>query len=104
MGAAELPEPARAVLHTLLDCFEQPGRRQVARVRLSERDHPAYFSPEDAAPRRATHAALEQLAREGALVLRWRRWEEGNWLEAVDLRPEGAGIIYGRLGRAPRAE
>lgn len=104
MGGPELPAPARAILATLLDRFEQPERRQVARVRLSERDHPAYFAPDDAAPRRATNLALERLAREGVLALRWRRWEEGNWLEAVDLRPEGARELYRLLARAPRAE
>jgi hypothetical protein len=104
MDAAELPGPARTILHTLLDRFEQPGRQQVVRVRLTERDHPAYFSPSDAAPRRATHQALEQLARQQILALRWRRWEEGNWLDAVDLRPEGSGALYRLLGRAPRVE
>ncbi|NTU86349.1 MAG: hypothetical protein HGA45_44640, partial [Chloroflexales bacterium] len=103
MDGAELPETASAILHSLLDRFEQPGRRHVARVRLSEREHPIYFSPEEAAPRRATNAALERLAREQVLALRWRRWEEGNWLDAVDLRPEGAGALYRLLGRAPRA-
>lgn len=103
MDAAELPEPARAILHTLLDRFEQPGRQRVVRVRLSEREHPAYFSPSDAAPRRATNLALGQLAREQILRLHWRRWEEGNWLAAVDLRPVGADALYRLLGRVPRA-
>lgn len=40
MDSAELPELARTILHTLHDRFEQPGRRQVARVRLSERAYP----------------------------------------------------------------
>lgn len=103
MSAAEPPELVRSLLLALLDRAEQPGRRQVARVRLSEREHPAYFSLEDATPRRATNTALERLARDGVLNLRWRRWEEGNWLEAVDLRPAGLGALHRLLGRAPRA-
>jgi hypothetical protein len=99
----DLPPLARAILHALLDRLEQPGRRQVARVRLSERDHPDYFSPVDVASRRATNAALAALANEGALVLHWRRWDEGNWLDAVDLPPEGADAVRRLLGRAPRA-
>ncbi len=104
MNSAELPESARPILQTLLDRCEQPGRQQVARVRLSEREHPAYYSHEDATPRREINAALTQLAREGTLVLRWRRWEEGNWLESVDLLPEGADSLYHLLARAPRAD
>lgn len=103
MDGAELPELARAILLALLDRAEQPGRRQVARVRLNERDHPVYFSVEDAAPRRAVNAVLGQLARQQMLVLRWRRWEEGNWLDAVDLRPEGEDALYVLLGRSSRA-
>lgn len=103
MDAAELPALARTILDTLLDRAEQPGRQRVARVRLSERDYPAYFSPENAAPRRATNAAFTRLAAAGVLALRWRRWEEGNWLEAVDLTADGAALLYRLLGRMPRA-
>ena len=97
------PDIARSLLHALLDRFEQPNRQQVARVRLSEREYPAYYSHEDAAPRHDTNAALERLAHEGVVVLRWCQWEEGNWLAAVDLRPEGAPTLYRLLTRAPRA-
>ncbi len=99
----DIPPPAQHILHALLDRFEQPGRQQVARVRLNERDHPAYYLADDAAPRRDTNAALEHLARTGVLALRWRPWEEGNWLAAVDLRPEGAATLHRLLDRAPRA-
>ncbi len=101
---ADLPETARALLHQLLDRYEQPERRNVVRVRLSAQEHPAYFSAEDAAPRHSTNAALGRLAQGGALRLRWRKWEEGNWLDAVDLAAEGAAALYALLGRHPRDE
>lgn len=69
----------------------------------SEREHRAYFSAEDAAPRRAANSAFERLAHEGVLSLRWRRREEGNWLEAVDLRPEAIGALHQLLDRPARA-
>lgn len=103
MDGAELAEPARAILHSLLDRYEQPGRRQVVRVRLNEREHGAYFSTSDVTPRRATNLAFARLAQQQVLVLHWRRWEEGNWLSAVDLRLNQADVIYQLLGRAPRA-
>jgi len=101
---ADLPETARAILHALLDCYEQPDRRNVMRVRLIPRDHPAYFSAEDPAPRHTANQALRRLADAGALRLRWRKWEEGNWLEAVDLVAEQAPALYALLGREPRGE
>lgn len=102
MTAADLPETARALLHTLLDRHERPGRQNVVRVRLTPRDHPAYFSAEEAAPRHHTNAALRRLAEAGALRLHWRKWEDGNWLEAVDLVEEQAPALYRLLGREPR--
>ena len=104
MTPAAPPEMARAILHALLDCYEQPDRRNVMRVRLIPRDHPAYFSAEDPAPRHTANQALRRLADAGALRLRWRKWEEGNWLEAVDLVAEQAPALYALLGREPRGE
>ena len=92
----------RDILHALLDRHEQPARRNVVRVRLSEADHPAYFAADDSAPRHATNAALRRLADDGALRLRWRKWEEGNWLDAVDLVADQAAALYSLLGRSPR--
>jgi hypothetical protein len=97
-----LPDLARAILHTLLDRAEQPERQTVVRVRLSEQTHTAYFSPTDAAPRQATNAALQQLAHQGVLRLHWQKWEQGNWLHAVDLLPEQADALYALLRRTPR--
>jgi hypothetical protein len=99
-----LPETACDILHTLLDRYEQPGRQQVVRVRLSLSEHPAYFSTEDSAPRHTTNNVLIRLADAGKLHLRWRKWEDGNWLEAVDLQIEQASSIYTLLGRGPRNE
>lgn len=100
----ELPNTTRDILHTLLDRYEQPDRRNVVRVRLSPSEHPAYFSTEDSAPRHTTNDALNRLAGAGALRLRWRKWEDGNWLEAVDLVAERAAALYTLLGRRPRGE
>jgi hypothetical protein len=97
-----LPHLARAILHTLLDRHEQPERQTVVRVRLSEHTHPDYFSPTDATPRQATNTALQHLASQGMLHLHWQKWEQGNWLEAVDLLPDHADALYTLLQRTPR--
>lgn len=102
MSNPELPDTARAIMRTLLDRYEQPGRQNIVRVRLSPRDHPDYFSAEDSAPRRETNDVLRRLADSGKLRLRWRKWEEGNWLEAVDLVAEQATSLYTLLKRSPR--
>lgn len=102
MPDADLTPLTRNLLYTLLDRAEQPGRAQVVRVRLSVAQHPAYFSQEDATPRRETNAALTQLAVAGIVRLRWQRWEEDNWLHAIDLVPEQRAVLYTLLGRQPR--
>jgi len=104
MSDPALGDTVRTILGTLLDRYEQPGRQNIARVRLSSRDHPGYFSAEDSAPRRETNAVLCRLADAGVLRLRWRKWEEGNWLETVDLTSEQAAPLYALLGRNPRHE
>lgn len=98
-----LPEPVAAVLRQLLDAHEQVDRQNVVRVRITQQKHRSYFSDEDATPRHSTNATLSRLAAAGALRLHWRKWEEGNWLEAVDLIPERADLLYTLLGRRPRA-
>lgn len=102
--APDLPAVTRMLLHTLIDRAEQPGRQRVVRVRLSPTSHPDYFSSDDVAPRRATHDALQPLVLAGVVSLHWRKWEEGNWLESVDLAPERAADLYALLGRQPRAD
>src|SRR5262245_32459231 len=75
----ELGRLTRSILNALLDQFEQPGRRQVVRVRLNEDRHHDYFHAEDFAVRREANEALRRLADRGCLRLYWRKWEEGNW-------------------------
>ena len=98
----DVPPVVRVILNTLLDRFEQPERQTVVRVRITQRDYGAYFSSTDAAPRRAANAVLGQLAHAGVIALHWRKWEEHNWLEAVDLVPHRADALYTLLGRTPR--
>jgi hypothetical protein len=97
-----MTELVRTILHALLDQAEQPERARVVRVRINQKQHPSYFSSQDAAPRHAANRSLQQLADAGALRLRWARWEENNWLESVDLNPEHAAELYALLRRTPR--
>jgi hypothetical protein len=98
----ELTAVARSILDALLDQCEQPSRRQVARVRLNERRHHDYFHADDFAVRRDTNEALRWLAERGCLRLHWRKWEEGAWLDKIDLIAERADDVYRVLGRSPR--
>jgi hypothetical protein len=100
----ELGRLTRSILNALLDQYEQPGRRQVVRVRLNEYRHHDYFHAQDFAVRREANEALQQLADRGCLRLHWRKWEDGNWLDKVDLIAEGAETVYRLLGRAPLNE
>lgn len=99
-----LPELARTILHTLLDRYEQPQRQTVVRVRLTAKTHPAYFAPDNATPRSETNAALHHLETQGIVHLHWQKWEQGNWLEAVDLLPTQAATLYTLLNRTPRQQ
>jgi hypothetical protein len=100
----ELGRLTRSILNALLDQYEQPGRRQVVRVRLNEDRHHDYFHAQDFAVRREANEEMQRLADRGFLRLHWRKWEEGNWLDKVDLIAEGAETIYQLLGRAPLNE
>jgi hypothetical protein len=101
---SELGRLTRSILNALLDQYEQPGRRQVVRVRLNEDRHHDYFHAQDFAVRREANEALQRLADRGCLRLHWRKWEDGNWLDKVDLIAEGAETVYRLLGRAPLNE
>jgi hypothetical protein len=103
-GIAVLTAITDSILHTLLDRYEQPQRQRVVRVRLDRKRHAAYFNAGDVTARRETNEMLEKLGARDALRLHWRAWEEGNWLEAVDLVPERAASIYELLQRTPRGE
>lgn len=100
----ELGRLTRSILNALLDQYEQPGRRQIVRVRLNEDRHHDYFHAQDFAVRREVNEALQRVADQGCLRLYWRKWEEGNWLDKVDLIAEGAETVYRLLGRAPLNE
>ncbi|MBI3942647.1 MAG: hypothetical protein HY326_06490, partial [Chloroflexi bacterium] len=93
---------ARLILHTLLDRYEQPERQQVVRVRLTAAQYADYFSGQDVRPRRETNLGLQGLAEQGLVRLHWRKWEEGNWLEKVDLVDSQVEAVYRLLGRTPQ--
>lgn len=83
-----LPELARTILHTLLDRYEQPQRQTVVRVRLTAKTHPAYFAPDNAAPRSETNAALHHLASQGIVQLHWQKWEQATgWKPLIYCQP-----------------
>lgn len=100
----KLPPLAEQILHTLLDRSEQPERQTVVRVRLSEQAYPAYYDHSDAGPRQAANQALQQLAGRHILRLHWQKWEQGNWLAAIDLLPEQVEELYALLRRKPQAQ
>lgn len=97
----DLNEHVCELLHSLLDRYEQPNRQRVVRVRLNAQQHKAYFSTENVNPRHSANQALRHLAEAGIVRLQWRKWEENNWLEAIDLVPEQAGQLYQLLKRHP---
>jgi Uncharacterized protein conserved in bacteria C-term(DUF2220) len=89
------------LLHTLLDRREQPQRNRVVRVRLNVTDHASYFDVHDVAARQEVNSELSTLAKQNVVTLRWKKWQEGNWLESVDL--QNAEVIYKLLRRSPRS-
>lgn len=97
-------ELVKELLHTLLDRYEQPDRQRVVRVRLDAAQHQAYFQTADVSARRAANEALQRLAADGCVRLHWRKWEEGNWLDKIDLCVERVEAVYVLLGRAPLSQ
>lgn len=95
-----LPEVI-VILDALLAQAEQPVRKQVIRVHLNKRDHQWYFLEEEVGLRREVNEQIQWLAAKGWLRLHWRKHEEGNLLEAVDLVTEVAANLYELLGRVP---
>lgn len=91
------------ILNALLDQAEQPDRERVVRVRLNAKHHAAYFSEREVAPRRETNQTLQKLAAAGFIQLHWRKWEENNWLDAVDLIAERVADLYAVIRRTPRS-
>jgi Uncharacterized protein conserved in bacteria C-term(DUF2220) len=89
------------ILHTLLDRLEQPQRTRVVRVRLNELDQARYFDTHDVQIRQEVNNELTELERQASVKLHWKKWQEGNWLESVDLRD--AEKIYKHVRRSPRS-
>lgn len=101
---ADLPTTVRAILHILLDRAERPQRQRVVRVRLDESHFPDYWDQHDVRERLEANAALLELERLGLVRLHWQKFEEKNWLSAVDLVSEQLGSIYAVLRRTPRTQ
>jgi hypothetical protein len=101
---AALPKTVRAILHTLLDRAERPQRQQIVRMRIDESHFPDYWNQHDVRERREVNAALLELERLGLVRLHWQKFEEKNWLSAVDLVSEQIGSIYDILKRTPYAQ
>ncbi|MBV9708839.1 MAG: DUF2399 domain-containing protein [Chloroflexi bacterium] len=92
------------LLETLLVQAEQPQRKQVVRVRLNKRDHPWYFAGNQLGLRYKVNDQLQLLSAEGWLRLHWQKYEEGNYLQAVDLltqQPNTLDRLYELLGKVP---
>ena len=101
---ADLPKTVRAILHILLDRAERPQRQHVVRMRIDESHFPDYWDQHDVRERREANTALLELERLGLVRLHWQKFEEKNWLSAVDLVSEQSGSIYAILRRTPRAQ
>src|SRR5260370_5909243 len=95
-----LPEVI-VILEALLAQAEQPGRKQLIRVRLNKRDHYWYFSGEEIGLRRKVNEQLQWLDAKGWLRLHWQKREESKLLATVGLVMEVAGKLYELLGRVP---
>ncbi len=92
----------KTLLHTLLERLEQPGRSRVVRLRLDEKEHAPYFDGREVQTRQEVNEELEVLETLGGVKLHWRKWEKGNWLEAVDVI--NAEPLYKFLRRSPRSD
>ncbi len=95
----------RDLLNLLLDRAEQPRRKRSVAV-LIRRDCPWYDSEQTPAGLRPQfHEALRELEQRGWLRLFWRRFNEGNLLEKVELvasPSEQMTSLYNELRRVPR--
>jgi hypothetical protein len=96
-----LPDTVISILHALLDQAEQPQRRNVARVRLEEKQYPDYWDRTNFQPRDEINRTLQILSKQGLVHLRWHKQEENNWLASVDLVAERIGKVYALLKRTP---
>lgn len=97
-----LNKTSNAILQQLLDQHEQPERQRVNRVQIKAAKFSRYFDDKQVDERQQTNSYLVELAKNQIIKLHWRKWEEGNWLEAVDLLD--AAALYRLLKRQPLAE
>lgn len=94
-----LPE-VKTILETLLAQAEQPGRKQVTRVRLHTQAYDWYYA---GSIRYSVNEQMQLLEAKGWLRLHWQKFEKGNLLEAIDLvaRQEVIEELNALLGRTP---
>ncbi|GAA5529555.1 Wadjet anti-phage system protein JetD domain-containing protein [Herpetosiphon gulosus] len=97
-----LNKTSNVILQQLLDQHEQPERQRVNRVQIKAAKFSRYFDEKQVDERQQTNNYLIELAKNQLIKLHWRKWEEGNWLEAVDLLD--AVVLYRLLKRQPLAE
>ncbi|KPL91342.1 Wadjet anti-phage system protein JetD domain-containing protein [Herpetosiphon geysericola] len=97
-----LTKTSTAILQQLLDQHEQRDRQRVNRVQVKAAKFSRYFDEKQVDERQQTNSCLLELARTKVVKLHWRKWEEHNWLEAVDLLD--AAALYRLLKRQPLAE
>ncbi len=98
----KLNKTSNTILQQLLNRHEQLDRQRVNRVQIKPTKFAHYFDPKQVDERLQTNAFLVELAQAQAIKLHWQKWEEYNWLEAVDLLDPVA--IYALLKRQPLAE
>ncbi len=92
------------ILEALLQQIEQPERQRVARVRLNARSHPWYFSGDELGLCNRIHEQLAYLVAKGWLKLNWKKHEQGNILESIDLvgtHHDTISDLYALLKRVP---
>ena len=94
-----LNKTSNAILQQLLDQHEQPERQRVNRVQIKAAKFSRYFDDKQIDERQQTNNYLVELAKNQIIKLYWRKWEEGNWLEAVDLLD--AAALYRLLNANP---
>lgn len=97
-----LNKTSNTILQQLLDQHEQPERQRVNRVQIKAAKFSRYFDEKQVDERQQTNNYLVELAKNQLIKLHWRKWEEGNWLEAIDLLD--AAALYRLLKRQPLAE
>jgi hypothetical protein len=104
-----IPTPdVTAILHILLDVYEQRGGapRRAVRVNLDDvaTTLSGYYSQTDPVPRATANEQLEELERHNLVHLAWRPGQMGHLLDAVTLEPERVEQLYVLMAREPLAD